>query len=237
MVSQTSDVHDDSTADLSAQHTDLPASTVQATARTRARYDRLAPLYDRMEAGIEATRFGPWRTAVWDRVSGPRVLELGVGTGKNIPYYRPSWDVTAVDLSPRMLARAQERAARAGRPAVLLLGDAQALPFPDGSFDTVAATFVFCSVPDAVQGLREAYRVLRPGGQLRLLEHVLSGNPVLRPVMRGVNPFVVRLMGANVDRDTVDSVACAGFQLEPVAFLWRDVVALIAAARPDEKAE
>lgn len=220
-------------APLPAQQPTMSPSAARATAQTRARYDRLAPLFDRMEARAEAARFRHWRTALWDGVIGPRVLELGVGTGKNIPYYRARWDVTGVDLSPRMLARAQERAEREGRPVELLLGDAQALPFPDSSFDSVVATFVFCSVPDPVQGLREAYRVLKPGGQLQLLEHVLSANPILRPVMRGVNPVVVRMMGANIDRDTTENVAGAGFHVEHVVFLWRDIVTLIAAERSD----
>ncbi len=80
-----------------------PAPNTRETERTRARYDRIARIYDRMEAGVEASRFRDWRAALWQRVRGPRVLEVGVGTGKNVPYYRPEWHITAIDLSPRML--------------------------------------------------------------------------------------------------------------------------------------
>lgn len=186
-----------------------------------------------MEAGAERGRFGRWRATLWERVHGPRVLELGVGTGKNFAYYPPEARVTGIDLSPRMLERARERAADA--VAVdLQVADAQALPFPDASFDTVVATFVFCSVPDPLQGLREAYRVLVPGGKLVLLEHVLSRRPVLRVLMRAGNPIVVRMMGANINRETVGNVDRAGFHLTRVEELWNDIVTLIEAERPPE---
>jgi len=87
---------------------------------------------------------------LWERVQGPRVLEIGVGTGKNMPSYHKGWQITAIDLSPRMLEQAKRRAEREHVEDDLRLGDAQALPFTDASFDTVIATFVFCSVPDPV---------------------------------------------------------------------------------------
>jgi ubiquinone/menaquinone biosynthesis C-methylase UbiE len=205
-----------------------PVRDDRATERIRMRYDRIAPLYDRMEAGAER-RFRPWRAALWQRVPAGRVLELGVGTGKNFPHYPADTRITAIDFAPRMLAQAQQRARRDNVAVTLLLADAQALPFPDASFDTVAATFVFCSVPDPLLGLREAHRVLVPGGQLLLLEHVLSHKPVLRALMRLMNPLVVRLYGANISRETVASVERAGFRIEYAENLALDIVKLIAA--------
>jgi ubiquinone/menaquinone biosynthesis C-methylase UbiE len=110
-------------------------------------------------------RLGPARAALWARVRGPRVLEVGVGTGLTLPLYPPGMQITAVDLSPRMLQRARVRAAELGTPVESREADAHALPFTDASFDTVIATCVFCSVPDPLRGLRELRRVLVADGQ------------------------------------------------------------------------
>jgi ubiquinone/menaquinone biosynthesis C-methylase UbiE len=205
----------------------------RATATTRARYDRNARFYDLMERGNER-RFAPWRAALWGRVAGPRVLEVGVGTGRNLPLYPPGMAITAIDLSPRMLARARERARQLGIRADLREADVQALPFPDASFDTAIATCVFCSVPDPVLGLRELRRVLVPGGQLLLLEHVLSGRPRLRPLMRALNPLVVRTMGANIDRETVENIRRAEFADFRAEDKLLDIVKIISARSPED---
>jgi ubiquinone/menaquinone biosynthesis C-methylase UbiE len=197
-----------------------------ATAATRARYDRLARFYDLMERGAER-RLSPYRTVLWQRVQGQRVLEVGVGTGKNMAYYPPGLTVTAVDLSSRMLEKARARARREGVTVDLREADAQALPFTSASFDTVAAACLFCSVPDPVPGLSEMRRVLKPGGQLILLEHVLSCRPILRALMSFANPLVVRLMGANVHRETVENVWRAGFRDVRAEDLWLDIAKLI----------
>ena len=203
----------------------------QATARTRARYDRNAPLYDLMQRGAER-RLGRHRPGLWRRVQGPRVLEVGVGTGRNMPFYPDQVAVTAIDLSPRMLERARVRAERLGLAVDLREADAQALPFPAASFDTVVATCVFCSVPDPVLGLCEIRRVLVPDGQLLLLEHVLSKRPRLRRFMQLANPLVVRMCGANIDRETVENVGRAGFTDIHVDALWLDILKQIEARAP-----
>lgn len=142
----------------------------RATEVTRARYDRLARCYDVMEWVPEHT-FARWRAELWGRAVGPRILEVGVGTGKNIPFYPTGASVTAIDISPRMLERAQENVRQHGTLVDLQEADVQALPFPDGAFDSVVATFAFCSVPDPMLGLHEARRVLAPEGHLLLIEH------------------------------------------------------------------
>ena len=136
------------------------------TAATRARYNRIAPLYDALEWFTERTAFETWRQQLWTGVSAGRVLEIGVGTGKNLSYYPASAQVTAIDLSERMLQRAQRRAATLGVQVDLRLMDAQHLEFPASTFDAAVATFVFCSVPDPVAGLRELGRVVRPEGDI-----------------------------------------------------------------------
>nr|WP_290667087.1 methyltransferase domain-containing protein [Ardenticatena sp.] len=192
----------------------------RATALTRARYDRLARIYDLME-GVAERRYHRWRDELWQQVEGPDVLEIGVGTGKNMPYYPPQVRVHAIDLSPAMLERARRRAAALQVPVDLRLADAQHLPFDANMFDDVVATFVFCSVPDPVLGLREALRVAKPGGRLHLLEHVRAETPLLGTLMDGLNPLVVRLVGANINRRTVENVRKAGWDIRSVHDLDR----------------
>lgn len=171
-----------------------------------------------MEGAIERLLYRRWRRRLWSDVRG-EVLEIGVGTGANFEHHPRGASVVGIDLSPRMLDRAARRAARLGTPVDLLRMDAEALAFPSGAFDVVVASFVFCSVPDPVRGLREARRVLRPGARLLLLEHVRSSVPWLGRLMGILNPIAVRLTGANIDRDTVANVERAGFEMNRVESL------------------
>jgi phosphatidylethanolamine/phosphatidyl-N-methylethanolamine N-methyltransferase len=209
----------------------------RASHTTRRRYDRLAGVYDMMEAGIERAAFRRWRRDLWSSVEGERILEVGVGTGKNIPYYPQGAHVVAIDLSPRMLQQARPRAAHLGADVELHEMDVEQLEFADASFDAVVATFVFCSVSLPVEGLREIRRVLRPGGRLHMLEHVLSRRSGLRQFMRLLNPAVVRIMGANIDRETRANIEAAGFELESERDLWLDIVKHLVARVPQEGAE
>lgn len=186
----------------------------EATNLTRARYQRIAPSYDQRERLIER-RYQAWRTYLWSLVRGLKVLEVGVGTGKNIPYYPSGIDVTAIDLTPGMLVRAQRMAVELNASVDLSLGDVQALDFPDNTFDDVVATFVFCSVPDPILGLREVNRVLKPNGRLLLLEHVRATGP-LGALMDILNPVAVRAMGANINRRTLKNIRRSGLALDRV---------------------
>ena len=189
------------------------------TTITRSRYDRLAPRYDLMMGLMERLGMARLRRLLWSRVEG-RVLEVGVGTGANLPFYPNGSRIVAIDLSPRMLDRAREKARKGRLPVGLGLMDAQALGFKDGSFDVAVGSWVFCSVPDPLVGLRELKRALRPGGRLLLLEHVrLPGLP--GRLMDLLNPLAVRLGGENINRNTVENVRRAGFQIEEARpFLW-----------------
>ena len=176
-------------------------------------YDKLASVYDLIFGPI----LHPGRLVALERIGinpGDRVLEVGVGTGKNMPFYPAGATVSAVDISPRMLARATHRAARLRLDVRLHLMDAQALAFPDAAFEAAVATFVFCSVPDPVQGLRELRRVVRPGGHLYLLEHMRAEHRVLGRVMDWLDPVVVRVLGAHISRRTVDNVRAAGLEID-----------------------
>lgn len=203
----------------------------KATEAARKRYNRIAFAYDFMEGFAERWRFSKWRRMLWSKVDGRNILEVGVGTGKNFPYYPADAEITAIDFSEKMLARAPDKARNRGVKVCLLQMDVQKLEFADNTFDTVVATFVFCSVPDPILGLKEVERVLKPGGKLLLLEHVLAANRTLALLMNLVNPVVVRLMGPNINRQTIDNVARSGLVIDRVTHLAAGIFNLIEARK------
>ena len=184
----------------------------QKSDQTRKRYNRVATVYDLMEKPIEMLFFRHWRRQLFSQVKG-RVLEVGVGTGKNIPYYPKGLKVTAVDISEKMLQNGQKRAAVTGKTVQFALMDAQHLAFKDEIFDTIVATFVFCSVSDPVEGLKELNRVIKKDGRILLLEHVKSKHHIMGKLMDILNPLTVKMMGFNINRDTVTNIKNAGLSL------------------------
>jgi ubiquinone/menaquinone biosynthesis C-methylase UbiE len=187
---------------------------ITETTATRARYNRLAPIYDVVDGLSEllSTRFK--RQRLWSLVPAGRILEIGVGTGKNMPYYPAGAELTAVDLSDRMLAQARRRAGSEGVDVELHEMDVQDLGFENDSYDTAVATWVFCSVPDPVRGLRELGRVVRPEGRIVLLDHIRVDRPIIGWLMDLLNPIVVRTTGANINRRTVENVRRAGLIID-----------------------
>jgi ubiquinone/menaquinone biosynthesis C-methylase UbiE len=205
------------------------------TVATKTRYGRIAPFYDFLET-IPELRFRSWRERFWTKVAGTLdagdlLLEVGVGTGKNIPFWPTKAEVTAIDLTPGMVKRARQRARQLNVSADILEGDAQELQYADNHFDAASATFVFCSVPDAVRGLGEVARAVKPGGSIILMEHVRSSSPVLGRLMDVFNPMVRSLMGPNINRNTVENVKRAGLNLVDVEDLDRGGIFKIIHAR------
>ena len=187
------------------------------TAHTRSRYEFIAPLYDLMEWPVERLWYKKWRKALWQQISGPKILEIGVGTGKNIPYYPENIELTGIDLSPSMLKRAKRLLKKKQKDLVTLQEiDAQQMDFPDNTFDEVVATFVFCSVPDPVRGLQEALRVTKPGGRLHLLEHMKPQQSFLAKVMEKLDTPIHYLIGVHIARHTVANVEEAGWKIDRV---------------------
>ena len=204
---------------------------LSTTETTRKRYDRIAPFYDLLESPVEKLLFSSWRKSLKHRMKGKQALEVGVGTGKNLPYYPSDMQITAIDLSPSMIARARKRAEVLKLNVKIRQMDVQALDFPVKTFDTVFAAFVFCSVPDPILGLKELHRVCKPNGRLLLLEHMRPENPLLGIFFDLLNPLILRMMGANINRRTIDNIHSAGWKIETVRDLASDIVRWIE-ARP-----
>lgn len=180
---------------------------------TRA-FNRNAPLYDRWMRLFE--RYVAVGARAWAvSMARGKVVEIGVGSGLNLPLYGPdAQHVTGIELSEEMLAIARERVA--SKPIDLHHGDAQALTLPPESADTVLSTFTFCSIPDPLSASREAYRVLRPGGSFILAEHGRPTHALGHLMMRAVEPLCVLVSGEHITRDPVPYLVGAGFTVTEV---------------------
>ena len=196
------------------------------TEQIKKRYDRIAQWYNLLDQPMESTMFSKWRGILVGDVSG-RTLEVGVGTGKTIPYYPKDINLTVIDFSENMLENAKAKYGDDPRNITFLETDVQDMDFGDDTFDTVVTSCVFCSVPDPVKGLMEIRRVLKPGGQLRMLEHVRSSGRITGKLMDWFNFIPVNIWGANINRRTVDNLKKAGFTEIKVTPLWKDIVKLI----------
>lgn len=186
---------------------------MKSAERVRKTYEKMAPNYDRKIEFWERRLFADGRQWVCDRAKGD-VLEIAVGTGRNLPHYPEDVRLSGIELSPAMLGIARRQAAELGRDADLLEGDAQALPFPDRSFDTVVCTLSLCTIPDDRRAIAEAERVLRPGGRLVLLEHVRSPLLGVRAFQWLLEPIARLLGGDHLTREPLEGVRAAGFDVE-----------------------
>lgn len=197
----------------------------------KARYDRISPYYDLMELPLEKLLFSRWRRRVFDALEGNSILEVGVGTGKNLDFYPADKSITAIDFSKEMLEKARRKARKKGLKADLEHMDVEDLQFDDQSFDTVLATFVFCSVGDPIKGLQELKRVCKRNGKVILLEHVRPATKLLGRVFDLLSPVTVKLIGANINRNTVLNMRMAGLHIIEEKNLFRDFVKLLVAHR------
>jgi ubiquinone/menaquinone biosynthesis C-methylase UbiE len=207
------------------------AGLTAETDRIRRIYQRDAPKYDRQMRFFDRVLFAGGREWVCSQAEGD-VLEIAVGTGRNLRHYSDGVNLTGIEFSPAMLEIARKTAAEVGRAIDLRVGDAQALEFPDASFDTVVCTLALCTIPDDRAAVCEAQRVLRPGGRFLLLEHVRSPNPAVRFSQRLLEPLAVRFEGDHLLREPLDHLRPNGFEIQQLIRSKLGIVERIAARKP-----
>lgn len=199
--------------------------------RLRRYWDKHSRSYDKQMAFLDRKVFGDSREWVCRGAAGD-VLEVGIGTGLNLDCYPADVSITGVDLSPEMLEHARRRAATSGRPVTLQVGDAHRLEFPDASFDTVVCTFALCAIPDDRRAIAEMWRVLRPGGRLRLADHVVSTSPPARLLQRMLELVTIRTGGEHFRRRPVLHVRDQGFVIEQEERFTLGIVERVVARKP-----
>lgn len=188
------------------------------------RYNRYSYFYDLVEAPMEIL-FGKWRKELVSHASG-NVLEIGIGTGKNLKYYSSTVNLKAIDFSKGMLSKAIKKWDHK-KNIKFSQDDIQDASFEDNTFDTVLASYVFCSVPDPVSGFREVKRICKNNGKIILLEHVRSKNKTVAFFMDLLNPLTVFIFGYDINRDTENNLKKAGINSYIVKYLLGDIFKLI----------
>ena len=199
----------------------------------RSRYNRYSYVYDLFEGVAERLLFRRWRSDAITDIRG-KILEVGMGTGKNLPFYHEGCDLVGIDISEKMLKRGVRRGKKniKAEKVSLLQGDGQNLCFKDSMFDVIVTSFVLCSIPDPVAALIEMKRVLKDGGKMILLEHVKSQNLMIRLFQDLFNPLTCTLMGFNVNRDTKTNIKHGGLNIiEDRRLAFRDVFRLFRVGR------
>lgn len=197
---------------------------------TQRKWDSAASLYDVMGGFGPERRWHAAKTRLFSGMEG-YILFLAVGTGLDIPCFPPGKRIVGIDISPKMLEKARPRAQAYHGQITLKQMDVHEMDFPDASFDQVYSSCTFCSVPDPVDGLKALRRVLKPGGTLGMFEHTGSRFIPFNLMLNLMNP-VCRILGPEINRDTVSNVREAGFKIDKVTNVYLDVVKTIEATAP-----
>ncbi len=199
--------------------------------RLRRYWDKHAGSYDKQMGFFDRHLFSGSRDWVCSKATG-RVLEVAIGTGLNLAHYPDEAQLTGVEWSPAMLDIARHRAGQLSRAVDLREGDAQALEFPAGSFDTVVCTFSLCAIPDDRTAVAEMARVLRPGGLLLLADHVEASSWPARAVQALIEVGSVPAGGEHFRRRPIRHVQALGFTIEDHDRLKLGIVERLAARKP-----
>jgi ubiquinone/menaquinone biosynthesis C-methylase UbiE len=205
------------------------------TQRLRRYWDKHARTYDKQIAFWERRLFADGRQWICSQATGD-VLEVAIGTGRNLPYYHQGIRLTGIEFSPAMLELAQREADRLGRQVDLRLGDAQALDLPDASFDTVVCTLSLCAIPDERLAITEMRRVLRPGGRLLLLDHVAGTPRWVRAIQWLLEQLTRPLQGEHMRRRPLLHVQAQGFEIEQHERSKLGIVERLTARKPTNPA-
>jgi ubiquinone/menaquinone biosynthesis C-methylase UbiE len=208
-----------------------PQTSETPAARQRRVWDKNALTYDKQIAFFEKVWFAGGREWL-GRQAHDRVLEVAIGTGRNLHHYRSDTTLAGVELSPAMLAIAKHRAADLGLNVDLREGDAEHLPFDDESFDTVVCALSLCTIPHPSAAITEMYRVLVPGGTLLLVDHVGSSWPPIRAAQWLMEQLTIRTAGEYFTRRQLPLVKASGFHIEATERLKAGTVERIRARKP-----
>lgn len=198
---------------------------------TQEKWDRASRTFDLMSAYGPEWRWRPAKLRLFERMKpDAKILFLALGTGLDISCFPPGRDITAIDISPKMVERAKERVAAYDGNMTAQVMDVHAMDFPDDSFDQVFTSCTFCSVPNPVAGLLALRQVLQPGGELHMFEHTGSRLFPFSAMMKLMSPLASKF-GPELDRDTVANVRAAGFHLVEVNNIFLDTVKTIHAVK------
>ncbi|MEQ1734906.1 MAG: methyltransferase domain-containing protein [Rhodoglobus sp.] len=201
------------------------------TAKVLRTWEKSAATYDRKIASFERGPLRGGREWLGERAS-ERVLEVAIGTGRNLPHYGPSVTLTGIDLSPAMLSRARQVGADLGRDVDLQTGNAEQLPFADESFDTVVCALSLCTIPDPIAAIGEMKRVLVPGGRLLLIDHVGSSWPPILAAQWLLERITIPAAGEHFTRRHRAGVTAAGFEIVESERLKAGTIERIHARKP-----
>lgn len=194
------------------------------------KWDKIAKNYSLASYGAEK-RWKPWKKELFGTMGWGKILFLAVGTGLDFQAFPPNRDIVGIDISPNMLEQAQKKASLYSGKLELKQMDALHLEFEDNSFDQVFTSCTFCSVPTPIDGLKELHRVLKPGGELKMFEHTSSQVFPFKQMLQMMDP-ISKKFGPSVNRDTVNNVQQAGFQIQTIRNIYLDIVKTIEATTP-----
>jgi ubiquinone/menaquinone biosynthesis C-methylase UbiE len=206
----------------------------QPTVNTLRTYERIAPYYDLLDLPFEYGRYRTLRRQLFSGLGG-LILDAGVGTGRNAAFYPAGSEVVGIDLSPAMIRRASRRCSHSTASVRLLQMDLTQLHFPDGMFDAAVASFVFCTMPSEarVAALKELRRVVKPAGQIRVLEYAPARTPARSLLARLWKPWVNWAFGAKLDQDIERELSGASLTVIESGYVTASIKLIVAASSID----